>query len=493
VVAILAATAGFGIGTWSASNAPAEPSSTAAPPGEVAAQVPECSASAQPLIDAAAPGAVVVLPACIHRETLTIDRPLTLVGAPGAEIRGSDVWQDWAARDALYVSSRTVPTFPSHGHCRGGTDACLRPEQVFVDGSPLTEVAPGTTPKEGQFGLDAERHVLLAKDPAGHTVEVTTRTRWIVTDADGIVIEGIRMRHAANDAQEGAITDEGHEVTIRNCVMSDTHGAVVSLTGKGGLIGNDIFRGGQLGVHIGGALIADNWIHDNNTLGFDPAWEAGGVKSVAGGQVVVGNDVYDNAGPGLWWDVRAAHVRILDNRVHGNASAGILFEIGTGGRISGNRVWANGSRASTWGWGAGILISSSASVEVDHNVVAWNADGISVISQRRSDAPSSVQAVSVHDNVIASEDFGSGSQDYALAWLEDWDGSLFSAAAGNTGRDNRFWIAGGGSDRSPAFAWDGDIADLAAFSATPGGKASQLIDESTKDRLLAAAGVPTQP
>jgi len=48
----------------------------------------------QRLLDAATPGAVVVVPPGVYREQVTIDRPLTLRG-DHAEIRGSDVWSDW--------------------------------------------------------------------------------------------------------------------------------------------------------------------------------------------------------------------------------------------------------------------------------------------------------------------------------------------------------------------------------------------------------------
>ncbi|HEX8940884.1 MAG TPA: right-handed parallel beta-helix repeat-containing protein [Candidatus Limnocylindrales bacterium] len=450
---------------------------------------PDCTTSAQPLLDAAAPGATVVLPACVHRETLVIDKPLTLGGSPGAEIRGSDVWTAWTRGPDGWVSGLAVPAFKAHGSCRPGTRRCLWPEQVFVDGAALTEVAPGSRPGPGQFALDAGRHVVLATDPAGHEVEVTTRTRWVVTDADGIVIEGLRMRHAANDAQEGAITDEGHDVLIRDCVLSDTHGAVVSLTGSGGLIGDDIFRGGQLGVHQGGAFVEHDRIHDNNVEGFDPAWEAGGLKSTRHQQLVSGNEVYGNDGPGLWWDIHADGARVLDNRVHDNRGAGIVYEISSGGRLAGNAVWANGFGLARWG--AGILVSSAADVEVDHNTLAWDADGIVIVSQDRPDAPSPSAGIRVHDNVIVGLDPDRGrSEAYGLAWIQDWSaGVLFAPAAGNVAAANRFWFPS--EEAIARFAWDGRrFAHLADFAATPGGAGSSYLETSAAESLLGAAGVP---
>lgn len=38
--------------------------------------------------------------------------------------------------------------------------------------------------------------VILADDPAGRTLEVTTRNRWINFNADGVAIQGFIMKHS---------------------------------------------------------------------------------------------------------------------------------------------------------------------------------------------------------------------------------------------------------------------------------------------------------
>jgi hypothetical protein len=55
----------------------------------------------QSLIDAAPADSTLLVPACVFRETVSIDRPLTLQGQPGSEIRGSDVWSSWHANGRL--------------------------------------------------------------------------------------------------------------------------------------------------------------------------------------------------------------------------------------------------------------------------------------------------------------------------------------------------------------------------------------------------------
>src|SRR5215207_5695540 len=67
-----------------------------------------CSDSLQAKIDAAPPGGTVTAEGCIYRERIEIDKPISIVGESGAEIRGSDVWSGWKKRkDRRWVSTRT--------------------------------------------------------------------------------------------------------------------------------------------------------------------------------------------------------------------------------------------------------------------------------------------------------------------------------------------------------------------------------------------------
>jgi hypothetical protein len=140
------------------------------------------------------------------------------------------------------------------------------------------------------------------------------------------------------------------------------------------------------------------------------------------------------------------------------------------------------------------VISSSANAEVCNNTVAWNADGISVASQNRADAPS-IGAVGnyVHDNVIVGRDNPSDPYNtLAMAWIMDWSGMLFDAASHNHGGNDRFWFPTPevGYTR---YAWRGPLSSLAAFAATPGESNGRYLSTAEKDSLLTAAGIPTTP
>jgi nitrous oxidase accessory protein NosD len=446
-----------------------------------------CPVLLQHLVDIAEAGSVVSVPACTYRETVTITKPLTLQAQPGTEIRGSDVWTGWQQWGAYWVQGPLVP-LPTHGICDAGTRRCLWPEQVFLDGVPLEQVA--ASPRPGQFAVDEARLVVLADDPTGRTVEVTVRTNWVRVRADDVTIRGFTMRHAGNPAQSGAIGNEGRSnFTLDGNRLSDAHGAVVSIGGGSGnsVVGNEISRGGQEGLQgwrSQDTLIQDNEIFQNNTERFSPDWEAGGIKLAEYRHVVLENNrVHHNNGPGIWCDGGCTQVTYANNRVYQNGGAGLFFEISNGAHILRNAVYDNE--------GAGIYISSSANAEVYENTLAWNGEGIFVHSQMRPDRFMNEVGVRdnyVHDNVIVAPT----AKTRALRWATEFRDSLFDQASNNRGRRNQYWYPTPESI-TPRFGWDGDFRSLARFNGTPGEEGGRYLGDVEKDVLLTRAGIPLQP
>ena len=242
-------------------------------------------------------------------------------------------------------------------------------------------------------------------------------------------------------------------------------------------------------------VIARNSIHDNNTAGFDPFWEAGaGKASLVRRLTIEDNSVWGNAGPGLWCDIDCRDVTLTRNRVHHNEQSGIFFEISTGARIAENVVFENGWGRPDWGWGAGILVSSSGGVTISRNVLAWNADGISIISQGRSNRPDGAgRDIDVSDNVvIGARQVSDTAEAYLIAWLQDWRGPLYQPSSDNRGSGNRYWT----SEREPEgehFYWRTDLPTEAAFARTPVGSGGAYLSLEERDRILDAAGIQSQP
>ena len=466
-----------------------------------------CTSSLQAKIDAAPSGATVDAEPCIYREQLVITKPITLRGQPGSEIRGSEVWVKWQEQDDLWRSEETVPAFPqtAEAECTPGTERCLWPEQVFLDGKPLRQVVK--SPDTGEFVVDADRRIILKEDPRAHRVEVTVRRYWVLGNAENVTIQGFTMRHAANGGRSGAIMNRtgwleaGYaDWTVQDNVLSHAHGAVVSLTGATGLkiLNNDISRGGQLGIKSTGQaeIIRGNKIHHNNTEGFNWKWEAGGMKTSHAENVIVdSNEFYHNRGNAIWFDVECSNNIIIDNRIYHNARHGIHYEISELGEISGNVLWENGWGTPDWVFGSAISSANSTSVHIHHNTLAWNADGISVVGlDRQGDQWDEVRDVRVHHNKILIEDAPEDSTGrFALAWLQGWSAQMFDPESNNRGQNNLYWYAGP-EDKRPRYEWAKErYASLAEFDDTLGEQGGRYLEDAEKRRVVSEAKIPTDP
>ena len=396
-------------------------------PHRSAAIESSCPVSLQSLIDSTPTGGTLDVPACVYRETVTISRPITINGY-GAVIDG--------------------------------------------------------------------------RDAAGSVV----RQQWMKVNASDVTVRGFTMRYASNDYSIGAL--ETAQTGVQRFLLEDCDVSYayinINLTGTtdSEIRNCAIHDAKHLGIRVAapaihGGLrnrITGNRIYHNDRTGEpDPNADAGGLKATGQDYLLLnGNVVYDNGEKGLWLDVSCLNATISNNKVHHHDTAGIMDETSTGTKIFGNAVWKNGFGPwGTWGWGAGILISSSKGAQVYNNVVAWNNVGISVISQSRSDSPG-VTGTYVHDNVVAEATPAHESNRFALFWGDDGTGSLYLATSDNRGSGNRYFYPIS-EDQLWRFVWDGGRSTLADFNGTPGERNGRYLSPAEIGAILEAADVPIAP
>lgn len=469
---------------------------------------PACPGSLQAKIDAAAPGSAVELARdCVYRESVTIDKPLTLDGGGEAEIRGSDVWGDWREQGSVWVSAKSVPMFvaPERSICEGASRRCLWHEQVYADGRPLVQVP--SDPKPGQFAIDAGRKVLIGENPEGRSIEVTTRPSWVVGASDGVTVRGITMKHAA----ETGVWNGGRSGwTVEDSDLSYAHEKNLALTLGSDLLArdNDLHGAGQLGMSSNEAdvEIVGNRIHGNNTEEFSAVWEAGGIKLAQPRTArILDNEVYRNGEIGIWIDVvnpDQSSVEIGRNRVHHNPRQGIRVEITKNFDVRDNVVWENG-----WGQGdsyngSGISINGSRDGVVEGNVLAWNASGIGVIQQDRARTEEqpydTTTNVRLNDNTILQDEVPGTSDHAAIFWNEDTNAvakgapGLSDSAARNGGTNNRFWFDEP-EGQTPRFKWDGQLETLSEYNSTPAEQDGRYLTKQQKDNVLRDNDLPASP
>jgi hypothetical protein len=452
-----------------------------------------CTPTLQSRIDAAPAGSTLTLPACVFRESVVVSKPLTLDGQGTAEIRGSDVWTAWTGTGP-WVSTNTYPDFGTDSN--GATWLGQHLEQVFADGNQLTQVA--SSPTTSQFALDGSRHVVLTLNPAGHTIEVSTRQSWVLTAANNVTVTRMTMKHSAQVAQGHAIGNDGYSGwVLSSSSLSRVHGTIVGLGDPnyfgGGTVGphvthNEIFYGGDQGYgsyRSHGAILDYNSIYQNGWGGYDRGWQGGGGKLATSNNTEVAfNESYANNGPGLWWDIFSAGASVHHNRVHDNvvdASQGqIMFEESSNAGIHDNVVWANSPG------GIGIYSSSSGGVEIFKNTVFHHLPGdtISVIyDSTRDNFAGRGQNVNVHDNSLLHDVDGGPSNNRGLVWWSN-DNTLYNAANNDRGSNNRFWYPNSES-ATIRFYFNGQITSIAEFARTLGGSGSVYMSQEEASATIA--------
>jgi parallel beta-helix repeat protein len=155
-------------------------------------------------------------------------------------------------------------------------------------------------------------------------------------------------------------------------------------------------------------VIEDNEIAFNNYR--DTAGNsAGGSKWFHTRDLVVRNNFsHDNVGPGLWTDGHNEGVLYQGNRVVDNTASGIKHEASCDAVIRNNTAVGNGFDTGEWMAG-GIRVSLSPDVEVHHNVVSNNRNGITAAYAHRDyadtlcpgpDGQHQLKNLWVHDNTI---------------------------------------------------------------------------------------------
>ncbi|MCW2913252.1 MAG: right-handed parallel beta-helix repeat-containing protein [Actinomycetia bacterium] len=331
-------------------------------------------------------GAVIVLRQGTYRESLEITRKrLTIQPYPGEA-----VWFDGSRRVTGWVrdgsawrkdgwTTRFDNTDPTVGRdwvfqmADPKYPMARWPDQVFVNGKELEQVADRASVRAGTFFVDYRNGQLyVGSDPNGATVDATTLAEALYFHgADGSVVRGIGFRRYGTPIKRmGAVKGYADDLLFENDVFADT--ALTGLSIRGSRITvrrNAFLRNGQLGLQghkADKATIVGNVLDGNNTAHFKIIPVAGGMKiTTSRGLRVLDNDVEDNGSAGIWLDEACTQAVIARNVVRHNTGHGIQFEISDGALIVGNVVVDNARY--------GIRILESSQVRVWNNTVSGNA------------------------------------------------------------------------------------------------------------------------
>lgn len=345
------------------------------------------------------PGDAVVVREGVYREALKPRRGgsgpaarITYAAFPGEAvvITGADPLDGGWRREGQTWRHAWTERLPAYG-----TDV-FRRELVVANGRALrpvfrrADLAPGTFFVEGPDTAPVALYLRLPGDatPADYVIEAGRRHPlfWPVgpdasaacgapTQPGWLRVVGFTFRHAANRAQRGAVCPGSAGSLFEDNTIEWTNGLGLEAGGRDHVFRrNRLLDNGQMGLggRCTGCLFEDNVSARNNWKGHDPYWEAGGGKLVeTTGTTFRRHLAHDNAGPGLWLDIRNRDNLIEASRFVANEVAGILLELETTGTVVRNNVIA-GTRWRGWS-GTGLLVQAAARNVIVHNTFVENA------------------------------------------------------------------------------------------------------------------------
>jgi hypothetical protein len=388
----------------------------------------------------------------------------SFTGEAGAVLNGSQLLTTFAREGAYYVASllaRQQSTY--RGTCDADRLACIYPEDLFIDDSPLQRVSALSEVGTGKWYLDySAGKAYLTTNPKGHTVEISIVAHAFMSSAVNVTIEGLSIEKYACVAGDGAIqakygSSVAHNWVVRNSDIRLNHGVGIWVGHGMKVLDNKVHDNGQMGIAGTGSdvVIEGNEIAFNNYAGYHYGWEAGGTKFVFTKNLVVRNNfAHDNLGPGLWTDIENIGTLYENNRTRNNKGAGIQHEVSYQALIRSNIIQDDGftgdvRRMSPW-YGAGIVIAGSSDVEVYGNTVTNCMNGIVGRYPRRefsrSGTPYKLRNLFVHDNNITQQNGGVAAGIVREGTLDD---EVFTSW-NNRFRNNHFVLA---DQSAKAFAW----------------------------------------
>jgi hypothetical protein len=172
----------------------------------------------------------------------------------------------------------------------------------------------------------------------------------------------------------GGLTLQGSNAHVTNAYVHDNGRYGVTASACGGC------------ADPVGAILENSEISFNNTNQNPPGDDAGGTKFThQNGMIVRNNNVHDNYGSGLWWDIYNSNIQVYGNNVHDNFWWGIFYEISTGTTsIHDNILTNNALGATTWYNGVQLLVSCSdgsiGGIDIGHNTIDGTAKALGVIN-----------------------------------------------------------------------------------------------------------------
>ncbi len=354
-------------------------------------------------------GGTVVLRAGNYHESVAIYKALTIQAYPNEAVwlDGSESVTGWVAdgttwrRDNWTVRFDSSPTYtqgapdstvPEWQFVNPNYPMASHPDQLFVDGVAVQQVASRDLVKPGTFFLDESTSQLyLGTDPTGRAVEASTLIRALMVRSADVTIRGIGVRrYSPSVFHIGSVTLEAPRNTVENVIVEDSATTGLAATREDAVLNKvTIRRSGMLGLHGRYAdriTVTGMLSTQNNDEHFNTAPVSGGAKFGASrGVTVRGSSFSGNYGHGFWEDCSVYDSTFANNVFNDNTATGLFLEISAKAVVADNIFARNQS--------FGIKVNNTSDVQIWNNTFVGNGRPLNLVQDSRRNTSPTDQAV----------------------------------------------------------------------------------------------------
>ena len=349
-------------------------------------------------------GGAIVLRGGSYHESVEVGKAVTIQGYPGEKVwldgssavggwvKDGSVWRrdGWTTRFDASVGYRKGAkdgTSPGWKWLRDDYPMAAHPDQVWVGGKALRQVASAGQVRSGTFYLDeSSSRLYIGSDPAAG-VRASTLARAIAVRAPGTTIRGIGVRRYAPSIWTiGSLMVDAPRTRLRDVTVTDSATIGLGVTKADVVLDRVTVRNsGLLGIHAGTAdrlLVRRSLVEKNNLEHFNHAPVSGGVKITRTQKATVRSSILRaNDGPGIWVDESTYDARVVGSDVTGNAGHGVFLEISAKGLVADSVVARNG--------GDGIRVQNTSDVQLWNNTSVRNGRAVNLVQDSRRYATAS--------------------------------------------------------------------------------------------------------
>ena len=419
-------------------------------------------------IDLASSGGTIVLRAGTYHESVVVEgKRVTIQNYPneaawldGSEavtgwVQDGQTWRKdgWTTRfDHSPTYSRGAPdnTEPDWRFVSSAYPMAAYPDQVFVDGAALKQVASRSLVTSGTFYLDERTSRLyIGSNPNGKSVSASTLVKAMSLRGDGTTVRGIGIRRYAPSVPDiAAVTMEASSMRFENVVVQDSATTGLSVLGTDSTLDRvTVASSGMLGIHTQYAdrlTMVSVLATLNNSEHFNLAPVSGGAKlGGSRGVTVTDSSFSGNYGPGFWEDESNYDTILKNSTFSDNTGYGISLEISAKAVVIDNLIARNQAE--------GLKVNNTSNVRVWNNTFLDNVGRPIWLAQdeRRNTDPNyeavdkrqpfpdptmpwTLGPVSLRNNVIAQ---GSGTSSCLLC-VEDYSGESSAEQMGISSNGN---------------------------------------------------------